>query len=140
MRRTSRFRQLVEAPEILLLPGAHDALAARLIEQAGGLWSRGALHGKVGAAFTSTGTQHGGQEVTLFAMIANMLHFGMTIVGLDYGFAGQTGLDHAHGGTPYGASTIAGGDGSRQPSPVELEGARYQGRRVAEIAGKLARK
>lgn len=109
------------------------------LEQAGGLWSRGALHGKVGAAFTSTGTQHGGQEVTLFAMIANMLHFGMTIVGLDYGFAGQTGLDHAHGGTPYGASTIAGGDGSRQPSPVELEGARYQGRRVAETAARLAR-
>jgi NAD(P)H dehydrogenase (quinone) len=108
------------------------------LEQAGGLWARGALVGKVGSAFTSTGTQHGGQETTLFSTITNMLHFGMVIVGLDYGFTGQTGLDHAHGGTPYGASTIAGGDGRRLPSSVELEGARYQGRRVAEMASRLA--
>lgn len=109
------------------------------LEQAGGLWFRGALNGKVGAAFTCTGTQHGGQETTLFSIITNMLHFGMVIVGLDYGFAGQKGMDHAHGGTPYGASTIAGGDGSRMPSAVELEGARYQGRRVAETAARLVR-
>ncbi|HYE41139.1 MAG TPA: NAD(P)H:quinone oxidoreductase [Ramlibacter sp.] len=108
------------------------------LEQAGGLWFRGALNGKVGSAFTCTGTQHGGQETTLFSIITNMLHFGMVIVGLDYGFAGQKGLDHAHGGSPYGATTIAGGDGSRMPSSVELEGARYQGRRVAETAARLA--
>ncbi|HEX2544717.1 MAG TPA: NAD(P)H:quinone oxidoreductase [Ramlibacter sp.] len=109
------------------------------LEQAGGLWFRGALNGKVGSAFTCTGTQHGGQETTLFSIITNMLHFGMVIVGLDYGFAGQSGIGSAHGGTPYGASTIAGGDGARMPSEVELEGARYQGRRVAETASKLAR-
>jgi NAD(P)H dehydrogenase (quinone) len=119
--------------------GRMGSQMANFLEQAGGLWARGALHGKVGSAFTCTGTQHGGQETTLFAMITNMLHFGMVIVGLDYGFAGQAGLDHAHGGTPYGASTIAGGDGSRWPTPVELEGARYQGRRVAETASRLAR-
>ena len=119
--------------------GRLSSQMANFLDQAGGLWARGVLHGKVGAAFTSTGTQHGGQEMTLFSLITNMLHFGMVIVGLDYGFAGQTGLDHAHGGTPYGASTIAGGDGSRLPSAVELEGARYQGRRVAETANRLAR-
>ena len=119
--------------------GRLSSQMANFLDQAGGLWARGALHGKVGAAFTSTGTQHGGQETTLFSLITNMLHFGMVIVGLDYGFAGQTGLDHANGGTPYGASTIAGGDGSRLPSAVELEGARYQGRRVAETASRLAR-
>lgn len=119
--------------------GRMSSQMGSFLEQAGGLWSRGALNGKVGSAFTSTGTQHGGQETTLFSIITNMLHFGMVIVGLDYGFAGQTGLDHAHGGSPYGASTIAGGDGSRQPSAVELEGARYQGRRVAEAAARLAR-
>ena len=109
------------------------------LEQAGGLWSRNALVGKVGSAFTCTGTQHGGQETTLFSTITNLLHFGMLIVGLDYGFAGQTGMDHAHGGSPYGASTIAGGDGSRMPSVVELDGARHQGRRVAEVAMRLVR-
>jgi NAD(P)H dehydrogenase (quinone) len=119
--------------------GRMSSQMGNFLEQAGGLWFRGALNGKVGAAFTCTGTQHGGQETTLFSIITNMLHFGMVIVGLDYGFAGQKNLDHAHGGTPYGASTIAGGDGSRMPSPVELEGARYQGRRVAETASRLAR-
>jgi NAD(P)H dehydrogenase (quinone) len=99
---------------------------------------RGALNGKVGAAFTSTATQHGGQEVTLFSIITNLLHFGLTIVGLDYGFAGQMGVKEVHGNSPYGASTIADGDGSRQPSQVDLDGARYQGRRVAEVAAKLA--
>ena len=107
------------------------------LDQAGGLWARGALHGKVGAAFTSTATQHGGQETTLFSIITNLLHFGMVIVGLDYGHAGQVTLDEITGGSPYGASTIAGGDGSRQPSENELKGARYQGRVVAETAIKL---
>ncbi|GAA0728071.1 NAD(P)H:quinone oxidoreductase [Sphingomonas japonica] len=111
---------------------------ASFLDQAGGLWMRGALHGKVGAAFSSTASQHGGQETTLFSIITNMLHFGMTIVGLDYGFQGQMGVDEVKGGSPYGATTIADGDGSRMPSAVELDGARYQGRRVAETAAKLA--
>ncbi len=106
-------------------------------DQAGGLWARGALHGKVGGAFTSTATQHGGQETTLFSIITNLLHFGMVIVGLDYGHAGQMTLDEITGGSPYGATTIAGGDGSRQPSENELTGARYQGRKIAETAMKL---
>jgi NAD(P)H dehydrogenase (quinone) len=106
-------------------------------DKAGGVWFQGQLNGKVGAAFTSTASQHGGQETTLFSILTNLLHFGMTIVGLDYGFQGQMGVDEVKGGTPYGASTIADGDGSRLPSEVELEGARYQGRRVAETAAKL---
>jgi NAD(P)H dehydrogenase (quinone) len=106
-------------------------------EQAGGLWAKGALHGKVGAAFTSTATQHGGQETTLFATITNLLHFGMVIVGLDYGHAGQMTLDEVTGGSPYGATTIAGGDGRRQPTENELAGARYQGAVVARTAAKL---
>lgn len=117
--------------------GRMSSQMAAFLDQAGGLWSRGALHGKVGAAFTSTATQHGGQEMTLFSIITNMLHFGMVIVGLDYGFSGQMGLDIAHGGSPYGATTIAGGDGSRAPTAIDLDGARYQGKRVAETAEKL---
>jgi NAD(P)H dehydrogenase (quinone) len=111
---------------------------ANFLDQAGGLWARGALNGKVGGAFTSTATQHGGQETTLFSIITNMLHFGMVIVGLDYGHAGQMTLDEITGGSPYGATTIAGGDGSRSASKNELAGARYQGRRIAEVANKLA--
>jgi NAD(P)H dehydrogenase (quinone) len=107
------------------------------LDQAGGLWMRGALNGKVGGAFTSTATQHGGQEMTLFSIIANLLHFGMIIVGLDYGYAGQATLHEITGGSPYGATTIAGGDGSRKPSENELKGARYQGRKIAETAIKL---
>jgi NAD(P)H dehydrogenase (quinone) len=107
------------------------------LDQAGGLWARGALHEKVGGAFTSTATQHGGQETTLFSIITNLLHFGMVIVGLDYGHAGQMTLDEITGGSPYGATTIAGGDGSRQPTDNELTGARYQGRKIAETAMKL---
>ncbi|MDI4663593.1 NAD(P)H:quinone oxidoreductase [Xanthobacter autotrophicus] len=110
---------------------------ANFLDQAGGLWARGALHGKVGGAFTSTATQHGGQEVTLFSIITNLMHFGMVIVGLDYGYAGQMTLDEITGGSPYGATTITGGDGSRQPSKIELDGARYQGRKIAETAIKL---
>ena len=107
------------------------------LDQAGGLWARGALNGKVGAAFTSTATQHGGQETTLFAIITNLLHFGMLVVGLPYSFQGQMRLDEITGGSPYGATTIAGGDGSRLPSESELEGARFQGRLVAETANRL---
>jgi NAD(P)H dehydrogenase (quinone) len=110
---------------------------ANFLDQTGGLWARGALNGKVGGAFTSTATQHGGQETTLMSLITNMLHFGMVVVGLNYGFAGQMKLDEVTGGAPYGATTIAGGDGSRQPSQNELDGARYQGRKIAEIAAKL---
>ena len=117
--------------------GRISSQMANFLDQAGGLWARGALHGKVGAAFTSTATQHGGQETTLFSIITNLLHLGMVIVGLDYGHAGQMTLDEITGGSPYGASTIAGGDGSRQPSENELKGARYQGRVVAETAIKL---
>ena len=110
---------------------------ANFLDQAGGLWAKGALHGKVGGAFTSTGTQHGGQETTLFSIIANLLHFGLIIVGMDYGHAGQMRLDEITGGAPYGATTIAASDGSRQPSESELDGARYQGRAIAETAKKL---
>jgi NAD(P)H dehydrogenase (quinone) len=118
--------------------GRMSSQMANFLDQAGGLWARGALNGKVGAAFTSTATQHGGQETTLFSIITNLLHFGMTVVGLDYGFAGQMGHDKVRGGAPYGATTIAGGDGSRQPDEDELDGARYLGRRVAETAAKLS--
>jgi NAD(P)H dehydrogenase (quinone) len=117
--------------------GRMNSQMASFLDQAGGLWARGALNGKVGGAFTSTATQHGGQETTLFSIITNLLHFGMVIVGLDYGHAGQMKLDEVTGGSPYGATTIAGGDGSRQPTENELEGARYQGRKIAETAAKL---
>jgi len=117
--------------------GRMTSQMANFLDQAGGLWARGALNGKVGGAFTSTATQHGGQEMTLFSIITNLLHFGMVVVGLDYGHAGQMTLDEITGGSPYGASTIAGGDGSRQPTENELVGARYQGRKIAEVAKKL---
>ena len=117
--------------------GRISSQLAGFLDQAGGLWARGALNGKVGAAFTSTATQHGGQETTLFSIITNLLHFGMTIVGLPYSHQGQMAHDQIVGGAPYGATTIAGGDGSRQPSENELVGARYQGRKIAETAKKL---
>ena len=117
--------------------GRMPSQMAAFLDQAGGLWAKGALNGKVGAAFTSTATQHGGQETTLFSIITNLLHFGLVIVGLDYGYGAQMGVDEVVGGAPYGATTIADGNGSRQPSARELDGARYQGRRVAEVAAKL---
>ncbi len=110
---------------------------ANFLDQTGGLWARGTLVGKVGSAFTSTATQHGGQETTLFSILTNLLHYGMVLVGLPYSFQGQMRLDEVTGGSPYGATTIAGGDGSRQPSENELESARFQGRLVAETANKL---
>jgi NAD(P)H dehydrogenase (quinone) len=109
------------------------------LDQAGGLWMSGVLNGKVGGAFSSSATQHGGQEVTLFSIITNLLHFGMTIVGLPYSHQGQMTLDEIVGGSPYGATTIAGGQGQRQPSAIELEGARHQGKLIAETANKLFR-
>ena len=118
--------------------GRMSSQMASFLDQAGGLWAKGALNGKVGGAFTSTATQHGGQETTLFSIITNLLHFGMVIVGLDYGYAGQMTIDEITGGSPYGATTIAGGKGQRQPSENELAGARYQGRKIAETAKKLA--
>jgi NAD(P)H dehydrogenase (quinone) len=117
--------------------GRMSAQMATFLDQAGGLWSRGALHGKVGAAFTSTATQHGGQEMTLFSIITNLLHFGMVVVGLPYSHQGQMTLAEVAGGSPYGATTIAGGDGSRQPSDIDLEGARHQGALVARVAARL---
>jgi len=117
--------------------GRMSSQMANFLDQAGGLWAKGALHGKVGGAFSSTATQHGGQETTLFSIITNLMHFGMVVVGLDYGHAGQMTLEEITGGSPYGATTLTGGDGSRQPSAKELMGARYQGRRIAETAIKL---
>ncbi|WP_308719436.1 NAD(P)H:quinone oxidoreductase [Komagataeibacter xylinus] len=111
---------------------------ANFWDQTGGLWLKGALVGKVGAVFTSTATQHGGQETTLFSLITNLLHHGMVITGLPYSFQGQMRLDEVTGGAPYGATTIAAGDGSRQPSPTELDGAHYLGQHVAGLARKLS--
>ncbi|MEG3165768.1 NAD(P)H:quinone oxidoreductase [Sphingomonas sp. PB2P19] len=118
--------------------GRMPAQMAQFWDTTGGLWFSGALIGKVGGAFTATASQHGGQETTLFSIITNLLHHGMTIVGLDYGFKGQMGVAEVLGGSPYGATTIADGDGSRQPHAEELAGARYQGQRIAETAAKLA--
>ena len=117
--------------------GRLSSQMATFLDQAGGLWMRGALHGKVGGAFTSTATQHGGQEITLFSIITNLLHFGMTVVGLPYSHQGQMTLDEIVGGSPYGATTIAGGQGQRQPSAIELAGARHQGELIAKTANKL---
>ena len=110
------------------------------IDQTGSLWMKGALIGKVGSVFASSATQHGGQETTIISTHFSLLHQGMVIVGLPYSCQEQMTLTEITGGSPYGASTIAGGDGSRQPSDNELTMARFQGRHVAEIAGKLARK
>jgi NAD(P)H dehydrogenase (quinone) len=111
----------------------------QFLDSTGQLWAKGALVGKVGSAFTSSNTQHGGQESTILSSYNTLLHHGMVIVGLPYAFKGQSTMDEISGCSPYGASTIAGGDGSRMPSENELAGARYQGRHVAEIAKKLTR-
>ena len=117
--------------------GRISSQMAAFLDQAGGLWMRGALNGKVGGAFSSSATQHGGQETTLFSIITNLLHYGMTIVGLPYSHQGQMSMDEIVGGAPYGATTVAGGDGSRQPSAIELAGARHQGELIAKTAAKL---
>lgn len=118
--------------------GRMTSQMANFWDQTGGLWAKGVLVGKVGAAFSSTATQHGGQETTLFSIITNLMHHGLVIVGLPYAFQGQMRMDEITGGSPYGPTTLTGGDGKRQPSGNELDGARYLGRRVAEVAAKLA--
>jgi NAD(P)H dehydrogenase (quinone) len=126
---------------IIGTPTRFGNMAAQMknfLDQTGGLWAQGKLIGKVGSVFSSTASQHGGQETTIIATQIVLLHQGMVIVGLPYSFQGQMGLSEVTGGTPYGATTIAGGDGSRQPSDNELAGARFQGRHVAQIAAKLA--
>ncbi|WSG75948.1 NAD(P)H:quinone oxidoreductase type IV [Rhizobium beringeri] len=107
-------------------------------DQTGGLWFAGKLVGKLGSVFTSSATQHGGQESTILGFIPTFLHQGMVVAGLPYAFQGQMGTEEVKGGSPYGASTISNGDGSRQPSEIELEGAKYQGAHIAKLAAKLA--
>jgi len=118
--------------------GNMPAQMKNFLDQTGGLWFQGKLVGKVGSVFSSSNTQHGGQESTILSTHTVLLHQGMVIVGLPYAFQGQMTMAEISGGSPYGASTIAGVDGSRQPSENELAGARYQGRHVAGIAAKLA--
>ena len=127
---------------IIGTPTRYGNMAAQMknfLDQTGALWMNGALVGKVGSVFTSSATQHGGQESTILSTHVVLLHQGMVIVGLPYAFQGQMGVAEVMGNSPYGASTIAGGDGSRQPSAIELEGARFQGKHVAGIAAKLAK-
>ena len=119
--------------------GNMTAQMKNFLDQTGALWMSGALVGKAGSVMSSSATQHGGQESTILSFHTVLLHHGMIIVGLPYAFQGQMGVSEVMGNSPYGASTIAGGDGSRQPSKVELDGARYQGKRVAEIAAKLSK-
>lgn len=125
---------------IIGVPTRFGNMAAQMknfLDQTGGLWAQGKLIGKVGGVFTSTATQHGGQESTILSTHTVLLHLGFVIVGLPYSFAGQMGVKEVTGGSPYGASTIADGDGSRQPSENELAGARFQGKHIAQIAAKL---
>lgn len=118
--------------------GNMAAQMRNFLDQTGGLWAQGKLIGKVGSVFVSTASQHGGQETTITSFHTTLLHHGMVVVGLPYSFAGNTVMDEVSGGTPYGASTLAAGDGSRQPSENELAGARFQGAHVANIAAKMA--
>ena len=120
--------------------GTMTAQMKNFLDQTGGLWAQGKLIGKVGSVFTSTATQHGGQEATILTTLPVLLHHGMVVVGLPYSYQGQMGVDQIRGGSPYGASTVAAGDGSRQPSEIDLDGARFQGKHVAQIAAKLAAK
>ncbi len=124
------------------VPTRFGNMAAQMknfLDQTGPLWAQDKLAGKVGSVFASTATQHGGQESTILSTHTVLLHLGMIIVGLPYAWQGQRRLDEVTGGSPYGASTIAGGDGSRQPSANELEGAHWQGRHVAQIAARLVK-
>jgi NAD(P)H dehydrogenase (quinone) len=134
--------ELVQYDAIIFgTPTRFGMMAAQMrnfLDQTGGLWAKGALIGKLGSVFVSTATQHGGQESTLLSFHTTLLHHGMVVAGLPYSFAGQSRLDEVTGGSPYGATTIAGGDGSRQPSDNELAGARFQGEHVARLAAKLA--
>jgi len=121
-------------------PTRYGTMAAQMknfLDQTGALWASGALVGKVGSVFSASANQHGGQEATILTFHPVLLHLGMIVVGLPYSFTGQMGVAEIMGNSPYGASTVADVDGSRQPSAIELEGARYQGRHVAQIAAKL---
>jgi NAD(P)H dehydrogenase (quinone) len=135
--------QLADYDAIVIgTPTRFGNMAAQMknfLDQTGGVWFQGKLIGKVGSVFTSTATQHGGQESTLLSTHIVLLHHGMVVVGLPYSFQGQSTLDEITGGSPYGATTLAGSDGSRQPSENELAGARFQGKHVATVAAKLAR-
>jgi NAD(P)H dehydrogenase (quinone) len=117
--------------------GMMTAQMKNLLDQTGGLWMKGALVGKVGSVMTSSATQHGGQESTILSFHTVLLHHGFVIVGLPYAYQGQMGHDVVRGGSPYGASTVTGGQGERQPSAQELEAAKWQGTHVAKIAAKL---
>jgi NAD(P)H dehydrogenase (quinone) len=128
---------------IIGVPTRFGNMAAQMknfLDQTGSHWMQGNLVGKVAGVFTSTATQHGGQESTILSTHVVLLHLGFILVGLPYSWAGQMGVKELTGGSPYGASTITGSDGSRQPSANELEGARYQGRHIAQIAAKVAQK
>ncbi|MDR7146862.1 NAD(P)H:quinone oxidoreductase type IV [Rhizobium sp. BE258] len=134
--------ELVEYDAIIVGAGTRFGTVASQMrnfwDQTGGLWFGGKLVGKVGSMFTSSATQHGGQESTILGFVPTFLHHGMAYAGLPYAFQGQMGTEEVKGGSPYGASTITNGDGSRQPSEIELEGARFQGAHVAKLAAKLA--
>ena len=136
-------KQLADADAVIFgAPTRFGNMCAQMrnfLDQTGGLWAKGALIGKVGSVFTSSNTQHGGQESTILSFHTTLLHHGMILVGVPYSETRQTIMSEITGGSPYGASTIAGGDGSRMPSQNELGIARFQGRHVAEIAKKLAR-
>lgn len=136
----ARVDELANYDAIIIGAGTRFGTAAsqmrNFLDQTGGLWFNGALVGKVGGAFTSTATQHGGQETTLMGLIQTLLHHGLIVVGLPYSFQGQMNMDEIVGGSPYGATTLTKGDGSRMPSEIDLDGARFQGRHIAEIAKK----
>lgn len=137
----ARVEDLADYDAVIVGAGTRYGTAAsqmrNFLDQTGGIWMKGGLVGKVGSAFTSTATQHGGQETTLIGLIQTLLHHGMVIAGLPYAWSGQQRMDEITGGSPYGATTITGGDGSRMPSDNELDGARWQGAYVAQIAQKL---
>ncbi|WP_422931338.1 NAD(P)H:quinone oxidoreductase [Singulisphaera sp. PoT] len=139
-----RPEQLAEADAIIFgTPTRFGNMCAQmrnLLDQTGGLWAKGALIGKVGSVFTSTGTQHGGQETTITSFHTTLLHHGFVIVGVPYSCQGLVNMDEITGGSPYGASTLAGSDGKRQPTENELSIARFQGEHVAQVASKLAAK
>jgi NAD(P)H dehydrogenase (quinone) len=136
--------QLAEADAVIFgTPTRFGNMAAQMrnfLDQTGKLWVKGSLIGKVGSVFTSTGTQHGGQETTITSFHTTLLHLGMVIVGVPYSCQGLTNMSEITGGSPYGAGTLAGSDGKRQPTENELAIARFQGKHVAEIAAKLAGK
>ena len=133
--------ELADYDAIILGAGTRFGTAASqmraFLDQTGGMWAQGKLVGKVGSAFSASATQHGGQETTFLGLHHYFMHQGMVVVGLPYAFAGQMNMDEITGGTPYGATTLTKGDGSRMPSQNELDGARFQGKHVAEIAKKL---